>query len=132
MSNVEQVESQVRGLNADELRAFRDWFAQFDAEAWDQQIEARLEERCTEFIGRPRRRGPCSGSLDDFVIHHAAADFWRCYRSLPTQIRDGADRAFALVRRPRNRPLSVPHSSPPRATGVPHNGTPASVALTPG
>jgi hypothetical protein len=39
MSNVEQVESQVRGLSADELRAFRNWFAQFDAEAWDRQIE---------------------------------------------------------------------------------------------
>ena len=40
MSDVGQVESQVRGLNADELRAFRNWFAQFDAEAWDRQIEA--------------------------------------------------------------------------------------------
>lgn len=40
MSNVEELESQIRGLSADELRAFRNWFAQFDAEAWDQQIEA--------------------------------------------------------------------------------------------
>ena len=39
MSNVEQVKSQVRGLSSDELRAFRNWFAQFDSEAWDQQIE---------------------------------------------------------------------------------------------
>jgi hypothetical protein len=28
------------GLNADEVRAFRNWFAQFDGEAWDRQIEA--------------------------------------------------------------------------------------------
>jgi hypothetical protein len=27
------------GVNADELRAFRNWFAQFDAKAWDRQIE---------------------------------------------------------------------------------------------
>jgi hypothetical protein len=40
MSNVEQVKSQVRGFNAEELKAFRDWFARFDAEAWDGQIEA--------------------------------------------------------------------------------------------
>jgi hypothetical protein len=40
MSNVEQAESHVMGLNADELRAFRNWFAQFDGEAWDRQIEA--------------------------------------------------------------------------------------------
>ncbi len=40
MSNVEQVERQVKGLNADELRVFRNWFAQFDSEARDGQIEA--------------------------------------------------------------------------------------------
>ena len=40
MSNVEQVESQVKGLNPDELKAFRNWFAQFDSDAWDRQIEA--------------------------------------------------------------------------------------------
>jgi hypothetical protein len=39
MTNVEQLESQIKGLTADELEAFRDWFAKFDADAWDQQIE---------------------------------------------------------------------------------------------
>ncbi len=39
MSNVEQVENQIRSLSADELKAFRHWFAHFDAEAWDRQIE---------------------------------------------------------------------------------------------
>jgi hypothetical protein len=32
------------------------------------------------------------------VIHHATADFWQCYRALPVQARDGADRAFALLK----------------------------------
>jgi len=40
MSSVEQVENQVKGLSADELSEFRVWFAEFDAEAWDRQIEA--------------------------------------------------------------------------------------------
>ncbi len=40
MSRVEQVENQVKDLSHDELMAFRDWFAQFDAEVWDRQIEA--------------------------------------------------------------------------------------------
>jgi hypothetical protein len=40
MSKVEQIEDQVKDLSSDELRAFRNWFAEFDAEAWDQQIEA--------------------------------------------------------------------------------------------
>jgi len=30
----------VKSLSHDELKAFRDWFGQFDAEIWDDQIEA--------------------------------------------------------------------------------------------
>jgi hypothetical protein len=40
MSRVERIEHDVRSLNAEELRAFRDWFARFDADAWDSNIEA--------------------------------------------------------------------------------------------
>lgn len=40
MSRVERVEDEVQNLSAEELKAFRDWFARFDAAAWDQQIEA--------------------------------------------------------------------------------------------
>lgn len=39
MSKVDQIEEQVTELNRDELRSFRDWFVQFDAQIWDQQIE---------------------------------------------------------------------------------------------
>jgi hypothetical protein len=40
MSRVERVEGEVQNLSAEELKDFRDWFARFDAAAWDQQIEA--------------------------------------------------------------------------------------------
>jgi hypothetical protein len=40
MSRVEGIEGQVKQLTAEELRAFRDWFVEFDAGAWDQQIES--------------------------------------------------------------------------------------------
>jgi hypothetical protein len=40
MSRVDQIECQVKDLNPEELKAFRDWFAQFDADLWDRQIEA--------------------------------------------------------------------------------------------
>jgi hypothetical protein len=40
MSRLENIEAQVRTLDAAELRAFREWFSSFDAEAWDTQIEA--------------------------------------------------------------------------------------------
>jgi hypothetical protein len=40
MSRVEQIEGEVKSLSLDELKAFRDWFARFDAEVWDEQIES--------------------------------------------------------------------------------------------
>jgi hypothetical protein len=30
----------VQSLSGEELKAFRDWFADFDAEVWDAEIEA--------------------------------------------------------------------------------------------
>jgi hypothetical protein len=51
MSRVENLEGQVKQLNSEELRAFREWFAQFDAEAWDRQFEADVQ----------------SGKLDDLA-----------------------------------------------------------------
>jgi hypothetical protein len=39
MSRVEALEKEVAGLLPAELAAFRRWFAEFDAAAWDGQIE---------------------------------------------------------------------------------------------
>jgi len=40
MTNLEKLEKHVRGLSPEELRKFRAWFAEYDACAWDDQIEA--------------------------------------------------------------------------------------------
>ena len=40
MSRLESVENEVKQHTAEELRTFRDWFAEFDANAWDRQFEA--------------------------------------------------------------------------------------------
>ena len=40
MSRVDQIECQIKDLNPEELKVFRDWFAEFDASLWDQQIQA--------------------------------------------------------------------------------------------
>jgi hypothetical protein len=40
MSEIEKLEDQVKKLTAKELAEFRAWFAEFDAQAWDHQIEA--------------------------------------------------------------------------------------------
>lgn len=39
MSKVEAVEQEVQSLSPSELAAFRKWFHEFDANAWDRQIE---------------------------------------------------------------------------------------------
>ena len=39
MRAIEEIEDAVRGLSSTELAAFRAWFADFDAAAWDHQIE---------------------------------------------------------------------------------------------
>ena len=39
MDKIENIENEVRNLTAAELAAFRQWFLEFDAEAWDRQLE---------------------------------------------------------------------------------------------
>jgi len=43
MSRVEKIVSQVGELSSAELAAFREWFAEFDANAWDRQFEADVQ-----------------------------------------------------------------------------------------
>jgi hypothetical protein len=38
MSRLENIESEVMDLSREELSAFREWFAEFDAEIWDRQF----------------------------------------------------------------------------------------------
>jgi hypothetical protein len=40
MSEVEQIEDRIKNLSPEELARLRAWFAEFDAQAWDKQIEA--------------------------------------------------------------------------------------------
>jgi hypothetical protein len=39
MTGLNEVEAAVLGLTPAELEAFRAWFAEFDAAAWDRQME---------------------------------------------------------------------------------------------
>ena len=40
MGKVERIERDIQGLTPEELAELRQWFAEFDAAAWDRQIEA--------------------------------------------------------------------------------------------
>ena len=39
MSKIKEIEKEVQGLKPDELKAFRKWFWDFDAQEWDRQFE---------------------------------------------------------------------------------------------
>ena len=39
MTRLERIEEEVAKLSPDELEHFRAWFATFDAELWDREIE---------------------------------------------------------------------------------------------
>lgn len=43
MSRVEKIERDVQSLSTEELAQFRAWFAEFDWEAWDRQLERDVE-----------------------------------------------------------------------------------------
>lgn len=57
MGKIESVEREIEQFSADELAAFRSWFAEFDAAAWDGQFE----------------RDAASGKLDKFADETMAA-----------------------------------------------------------
>lgn len=64
MSTVDEIEDAIRKLNEDDLVALRAWFAEFDAEAWDRQLErdvaeGRLDALAEEAL-RDWREGRCT------------------------------------------------------------------------
>ncbi len=64
MSKIEEIEKEVQGLKPDELEAFRKWFWEFDAEAWDRQFEkdalAGKLDSLTEAALKSFKSGKCS------------------------------------------------------------------------
>ena len=40
MSELEKLAQRIQSLSPEELKKFREWFAEFDARVWDEQIEA--------------------------------------------------------------------------------------------
>jgi hypothetical protein len=64
MSTLQEIEEAVRQLSAEELAAFRRWFAEFDAAVWDRQIEedvaaGRLDQLADEAL-QDRSEGRCT------------------------------------------------------------------------
>ena len=60
MTKVEQLEREVGSLSPPELAAFRNWFAEYDWEIWDRQLEAdvatgKLDKLAAEALGELER-----------------------------------------------------------------------------
>ena len=60
MSKLDALEKRVSGLSAEELAKFRQWFAEYDAAAWDRQIE------------RDAEAGKLDAHADEALRDHAA------------------------------------------------------------
>jgi hypothetical protein len=64
MNTLQEVEQAVRHLSPEDLAAFRAWFAEYDAEAWDRQLDedvkaGRLDALADEAL-RELRQGRCT------------------------------------------------------------------------
>jgi hypothetical protein len=64
MSTVTEIEAAISKLSREELVAFRDWFKEFDAAAWDRQFEqdakaGRLDALADDAL-RDLREGRCT------------------------------------------------------------------------
>lgn len=61
MGRVENLEDQVRELSPEELATFREWFVQFDAEAWDRQFKADVEAGKLDVLAERALRAHAAG-----------------------------------------------------------------------
>jgi hypothetical protein len=61
MSRIEDLERQIEALSPAELAAFRTWFAEFDASAWDRQFEVDVKSGKLDVFGEGARQAHATG-----------------------------------------------------------------------
>ncbi|HUG43980.1 MAG TPA: hypothetical protein VMN76_07040 [Acidobacteriota bacterium] len=65
MSNLEAIEEKIRTLSPEELAEFRRWFVEFDAAAWDRQIERDAESGKLDAIAEEALGDHAAGKSDE-------------------------------------------------------------------
>ena len=65
MSKIERIERDVQGLAPDELAAFRKWFREFDAAAWDRQIEDDVRTGKLDALADTALKASAAGKCSD-------------------------------------------------------------------
>jgi hypothetical protein len=66
MGKVEKIEQQIQGLSPEEMTELREWFAAFDAEAWDRQFEADVRAGKLDALGEQALKAHESGRTTKF------------------------------------------------------------------
>jgi hypothetical protein len=61
MSRLENIEGEVMGLSSEELLAFREWFAEFDAKIWDRQFASDVKAGKLDELAERSLRDHASG-----------------------------------------------------------------------
>lgn len=61
MSKIDDLERQIQGLSPTELAAFRAWFAEFDAAAWDRHFEVDVKAGKLDVLANRARRAHATG-----------------------------------------------------------------------
>ncbi len=61
MRKLEEIEDQVRNLSGTDLVEFRKWYAEFDAQAWDRQIEADVKAGKLDALAEAARKAHREG-----------------------------------------------------------------------
>ena len=103
MTSVPDIQAAIQLLGDDEFDAFSSWFERYEEERWDRQShEPGLG---TAAIHDGEGEGSFQGGQSYPVMtHFVNADFWFHYRRLPADVRDTADRNFALLKAAANHP----------------------------
>jgi hypothetical protein len=66
MRKLQEIEEQIRNLSGTELVEFRKWYAEFDAQAWDRQLEARCEGGKLDALAEAARKAHKEGKGTEF------------------------------------------------------------------
>lgn len=61
MNNVQKIEEEIKELSRDELTALREWFINFDAEAWDREFEEDVKAGKLDKLADEARRDHAAG-----------------------------------------------------------------------
>lgn len=66
MGKVEKIEQEIRGLAPEEMAEFREWFAEFDAAAWEHQLEADIRAGKLDALADQALKAHAAGKTNRF------------------------------------------------------------------